>query len=431
MTDPSGPSTTTQGTGSARKGGCLLTLLALAGIGGGGAWWIDRNAEPTLIAGPMVQMPEAGQITIVWEWEEWGGAYVRWSDGARSELVAATKSNNRCEAVIKGVEPGTTVQYGLAYDALFTSGNDFGPKYTVRMPPDRNSGFRFLAFGDSGNGGNGQYDLAQIMSRQKCDLVIHTGDLIYPAGSPEDYLRKFYDPYASLIAGVPFMASLGNHDCATDKGAPLLKQFVLPRNGPAGIEAERNYWFDYGSARFVALDTNRSTELGVISFEDMKAKVAPWLREVLANTDARWKFVFFHHPPYTGSTHDADGQAFVKDAFGAVFDETGVDTVFTGHNHLYERTAPIKGDKMVGEGEGPVYITTGAGGAPQYPEERPPPPYMRVYKDGIFSFTVVDLAGDKLTLRQIDENEKVVDEYVIDKSLKAPGLSAARESPAP
>lgn len=413
------------------RGGCLAMILAFVGLGGGGAWWADRNMVPTLIAGPMVQMPEAGKLTIVWEWEPQGTTYLRWSDGARSELVPATEHGDRFEAVIQNVDVGQTVQYSLAYGGLFGMARDQGPTHTVRMPPDRKATIRFIAFGDSGSGGNGQYDLAAIMARQKCDLVIHTGDLIYPAGAPQDYYRKFYDPYAALIASAPFMASLGNHDCATDKGAPLLRQFVLPQNGPAGIEPERNFWFDYGSARFVALDTNRSTELGTISFEDMKAKVAPWLREVLSSNDARWKFVFFHHPPYTGSTHDAGGQAFVKDAFSAILDDTGVDMVFTGHNHLYERTAPIRGDKVVGEGEGPVYITTGAGGAPQYPEELPPPAYMRFYKDKIFSFSVIDLAGDKLTLRQIDENENVIDEYVIDKSLKARGTSAATGPPMP
>lgn len=413
------------------RGGCLITGLALAGLAGGGAWWVDRNRAPTLIAGPMVQMPDAGQLTIVWDWKEWGGAYVRWRDGARSELVTASRTGNRCEAVLKNIDAGTTIEYALAYDGLFGNARDLGPTYTVRMPPGRNSGFRFLAFGDSGNGGNGQYELATIMTQQKCDLVIHTGDLIYPAGAAHDYHLKFYDPYAPLIASTPFMASLGNHDCATDKGAPLLKQFVLPQNGPAGLETERNYWFDYGNARFVALDTNRSVELGVISFEDMKTKVAPWLRAALSADDARWKFVFFHHPPYTGSTHDADGQAFVKDAFSAVMDETGVDMVFTGHNHLYERTAPIKGDKVVGEGQGPVYVTTGAGGASLYPEDLPSPDYIRFYKDGVFSFTVIDLTADKLTLRQIDENEKVIDEYVIDKLVKAPGQSVMTGSPVP
>lgn len=412
-------------------GGCLAIVLAIVGIGGGGAWWLDRSKMPVLLAGPMVQMPEPGRLSIVWEWAHRGGAYVRLIDGARTELINANCAGNRCEAIIKDVDAGATVQYGLAYDALFTSGREFGPTHTVRMPPGRPGDFRFIAFGDSGSGGNSQYDLGALMSRQKCDLVIHTGDLIYPAGNDGDYPRKFYDPYAALIASVPFMVTLGNHDCATEKGAPLLKHFILPTNGPAGIEPERNYWFDYGSARFVALDTNRSSELGAISFEDMKAKVAPWLREVLTNTDARWKFVFFHHPPYTGSTHHAEGQAFVKEAYCAIFDEAGVDMVFTGHNHLYERTAPIRGDKVVGEGEGPVFITTGAGGASQYPEELPSPDYIRFYKDKIYSFTLVDLAGDKLTLRQIDENEKVLDEYVIDKSLKAPAPSAATGSPTP
>jgi len=412
--------------------GCMAILLGLAGLGGGTAWFVDRQMSPTLHAGPMVQLPGPGRVAIVWDWEPWGDSMIRWTDGQRTEYVKATEhKDGRCVVELNRLAPGSTFQYELVYSWMIGSKRTLGGKHTVKTPPARGTAFRFMAFGDSGNGGNAQYELAEVMSKQKCDLVIHTGDLIYPSGDARDYPRKFYDPYAKLIAASPFMPSLGNHDCATSKGAPLLEQFMLPDNGPPGVEAERNFWFDYGDARFVALDTNRSVELGAISFEDMKSKVAPWLRNVLTETDARWKFVFFHHPPYTGSTHDAGGQAFVKEAFCGIFDETGVDMVFCGHNHLYERTAPIKADKMVGEGEGPVYITTGAGGASRYPEELPPPDYMRVYNDKVLSFTVVDLTSDKLILRQIDENEKVLDEYSIVKPPTASGTSAATESPAP
>jgi len=412
--------------------GCLPALLALLGLGGGTAWFVDRNMSPTLLAGPMVQLPGPGRVSIVWDWEPWGDSKIRWSDGTRTEEISATeRKGERFEVTLDRLAPGSTFEYTLAYSWLPGSTRTVGATHTVKVPPARGAGFRFMAFGDSGSGGNAQYELAEIMTRQKCDLIIHTGDLIYPSGAAGDYPRKFYDPNAKLIATTPFMPSLGNHDCATGKGAPLLEQFELPENGPAGLEAERNYWFDYGDARFVALDTNRSNELGVISFEDMKGKVAPWLRQVLSDTDARWKFVFFHHPPYTGSTHDAGGQAFVKDAFSAIFDETGVDMVLCGHNHLYERTAPIKGDQVVGEGEGPVYITTGAGGQSRYPEVLPPPDYMRKYRDDVLSFTVIDLTPDKLTLRQIDENDKVIDEYVIVKASASPGPSAATGSPAP
>src|SRR5262249_31575700 len=156
-----------------------------------------------------------------------------------------------------------------------------------------------------------QRAVAETMIAANPDLIIHLGDLIYPNGAAEDFKRNFFDPYRELLARVPFMPSLGNHDGATNKGQPFLDVFVLPENGPKGIQPERNYWFDFGDARFVALDTNRDTEMGAISEREMREKVAPWLRDVLKASDRRWKFIYFHHPPYTGGTHPAEAQKFV------------------------------------------------------------------------------------------------------------------------
>jgi hypothetical protein len=216
------------------------------------------------------------------------------------------------------------------------------------------------------------------------------------------------------------MASLGNHDAATDHGAPLLENFVLPRNGPAGIEPERNYWFDWGDARFVALDSNPLDQKGVITEEQRKKIIAPWLREVLTKCDARWKFVFFHHPFYTGSQHGAEGGGHMKEPFVSVFEECGVDVGFCGHNHLNERTAPIRKDQVVGEGAGIVYITTGAGGCSRYEEILPVPAYMRTFVDKVFSFTIVELSAERFHLTQIGETGAVVDEYVLEKHGKPP-----------
>lgn len=108
----------------------------------------------------------------------------------------------------------------------------------------------------------------------------------------------------------------------------------------------------------------------------------------------------------------------MKQAFATVFEDCGVDVVFCGHNHLYERTAPMKADKMVADGEGVVYITTGAGGAHRYPETVPPPPFLRTYNDQVFSFTCVDVSPDRVEIRQLDENGNPIDDFVIRKPAK-------------
>ena len=147
----------------------------------------------------------------------------------------------------------------------------------------------------------------------------------------------------------------------------------------------------------------------------MKTIVAPWLRQVLTGGDAKWKFVYYHHPFYTGAKHSASGVAYLKEAYVDVFEQCGVDMVFCGHNHLYERTAPIRADQVVPDGAGVVYITTGAGGGARYAEELPPPAYMRAWRDEIFSFTQIDVTANRLELRQIGEDGKAFDEYVIVK----------------
>jgi len=105
----------------------------------------------------------------------------------------------------------------------------------------------------------------------------------------------------------------------------------------------------------------------------------------------------------------------MKEAFVKVFEDCKVDMVFCGHNHLYERTAPIRADQIVPDGQGVVYVTTGAGGAQRYSENLPPPPYIRVYNADVFSFTQVDVTPERLELRQIDENGLVIDTYSLVK----------------
>jgi hypothetical protein len=206
---------------------------------------------------------------------------------------------------------------------------------------------------------------------------------------------------------VPFYPVLGNHDIVTQNGLPLLQTFVLPENGPEGVEPERCYWFDYCNARFIALDTN----LDEVTLE---TAVVPWLSSVLAEATTTWKFVFFHHAVYTNASHRPN--EYVMTHLVPVFDAGGVDVAFAGHNHLYERTHPIRGGAVVEPGEGVVYVTTGAGGMSLYNEDEEPVDWMAVSYDEKFSFTLVDIDGAKLTLRQINDDNDIIDEWVYDKT---------------
>jgi 3',5'-cyclic AMP phosphodiesterase CpdA len=362
----------------------------------------------------MVHIPAPGSLALTWNIKDAGSReFVRVRRPNGHERRVDCKPGY-CDLHQEDVSSG--IAYTLGASVFSILDHDIAGPYEIRGIPARGETFCFLAFGDSGNGSITQADLAKVMVAARPDLIIHTGDLVYPAGRLEDYSATFFEPYAELIRRIPFMPSLGNHDCATDNGRPLLDVFVLPENGPPGIEPERNYWFDFGDARFVALDANPIAEKGVITADERRDVVAPWLRRVLTECDARWRFVYFHHPYYTGSEHPESGGEHMKVAFMKVMEDCGVDIVFCGHNHLYERTAPMRGDKIMPEGRGVVYVTTGAGGNSRYTERRPPPEYMRAFNDAVFSFTQVDVSPERLELKQIGEDGKAIDVYQCEKN---------------
>ena len=83
--------------------------------------------------------------------------------------------------------------------------------------PNKQGTFKFAVLGDFGTGSDEQYELAREMSnvhsRFKYELVILVGDNLYGSERPQDFKKKFEQPYKPLLdAGVKFYASLGNHD---------------------------------------------------------------------------------------------------------------------------------------------------------------------------------------------------------------------------
>lgn len=399
---------------------------------------VASRTKTTLIAGPMIQFPTPDKLVVAWEMNSpFTAAVVTLvddqgnirtatvdpvADASRTDFGGLTRVDaRRYEAIFSGLSSDVEFTYTINSRRFPLWNAPVAGPYTVRTPPSRGKPFRFLAFGDSGVGSYSQADLAAMMAAQKPDLIIHAGDVNQFAGAPTDYSLIFFEPYAALIRSIPLVPVLGNHDCATDSGKPLLDFFVLPENGPVAAWKERNFYFDFGDVRFVGLDANQvqDRQAGVITPDEMKSTVAPWLRDVLTHCDARWKIVYYHQPFYTGSSHSVDEALDFKNTFVEVFEECGVALVFSGHNHLYERTAPILRDQVVAEGKGVVYLTVGTGGASRYAMHQPPPNYNRAYNDRLLGFSCIDVTAHRLELRQIGDDGRVIDHYVINNASAA------------
>lgn len=202
--------------------------------------------------------------------------------------------------------------------------------------PDRTGSVKFAVLGDFGSGDADEYQVASQMAafraRFPFDFVITTGDnIIGDQDDPGDFAAKFEQPFRPLLnAGVRFYATLGNHDKASNRSYP-----------PWNMNGRRYYTFAVKNVRFFALDSN---------WPD-RAELA-WVDEALRNSNEDWKICYFHHPLYSdGVKHGPDLELRV--VLEPLLVRYGVDVVFSGHDHVYERLAPQAGV---------TYFVTGAGG---------------------------------------------------------------------
>jgi hypothetical protein len=250
--------------------------------------------------------------------------------------------------------------------------------------------FTFAVIGDNGTGDARQYETGRQLfaayQRQAFSIVIMVGDNIYGSERPQDFVRKFEEPYRPLLdAGVKFYASLGNHDSREQR---YYKPYNMEGKLYYSLKAPEQ------DVRFFALD---------ITYFD-KPQVE-WLEKELSGSKERWKIPFFHHPPYSsGGRHGSDLR--LRAEVEPLFVQHGVTVVFTGHDHFYERTKPQQGI---------TYFVTGSAGKLARGDLRNNSPMMARGFDTDQAFMVVNIDGDRLTFQAISRTGTVVDSGTIER----------------
>jgi hypothetical protein len=246
---------------------------------------------------------------------------------------------------------------------------------------------RFVAFGDSGSGSERQYAVLEQLFGVPFDLMLHTGDLAYEDGTALQLEERFFDVYAPLIASIPAFPISGNHEYHTDDAAPFRAAFDLPDNGgPAGHE--RWYSFDWGDIHFVALDTER------VIPEQLE-----WLEHDLGANVLPWTIAYLHRPPFSSGAHG--NNKGVQLTFVPLFERYGVDLVFAGHDHDYERTIPQNGV---------TYIVTGGGGRGTRAVGTSS---FTAHSQSVLHFVYAELADDRLRVVALDSTGAEFDSVVL------------------
>ncbi|MEX0909054.1 MAG: metallophosphoesterase [Gemmatimonadaceae bacterium] len=217
--------------------------------------------------------------------------------------------------------------------------------------------------------------------------VFTAGDNVYPNGRMEEF-RRCYEPswgrHRSRTDPAP-----GNHDWRTRDGAPYFEYFGA-RAGPPGLGY---YSFRLGEWLILILNTN--LELGP------RSPQLAWLDAQLAADSNGCEIVITHHPRFNSGTHGASSRMA---AVWNVLYKHGVELTIGGHDHSYERFAPMTPAGARDDVRGVRQFVVGTGGYKPSTRRRAPTRNSQIRSgasgvlklslgDGVYQWEFVPVAG--------------------------------------
>ncbi len=455
----------------------------------------DFLFEPYLQLGDAPGLANPERAEVVWHapdrdldwWAEVrtapGEAWVRAPEPTYRRVELPKVEPHRVyHATLAGLVPGGRFAYrvGQGMRPLFES------EARARVPAG--TPHRVALVGDIAAGTSAASKVAWRIGRERPDLLVVTGDIVYSRGRISEYATRFFPVYnaddASPDRGAPVLrttlsvAAPGNHDTATrdlgsvPDGLAYFLAWSQPLNGPLGdpegpnvpslfgppdrraayraaagatFPRMANFSFDSGDVHWTVLDANNYVDWTNRELRD-------WVeRDIASAPPGSWRLVAFHQPGFNSApAHYYEQQMRL---LADVFERGGVAVAFGGHVHQYQRTKPLAfkvrprpdGRMQSPDGEvdgewtldddydgalktvprGVIYVITGAGGATLHDtdlESRPAAwqPFTRRVRSTVHSYTVMDVTRDRLAIRQVDVDGKVVDAFAVTRPLPGP-----------
>jgi hypothetical protein len=339
--------------------------------------------------------------------------------------VEASSSGTHHVLRLEGLPVASEVAYQVLVDGVEKSSG------LVRTPgrPGTAEGRKAVigVIGDHGTADPVAVANGERLRERGVSAVFTTGDNAYPDGATGDWDPRMFRPFAPMLRSTTLWPVPGDHEYRSPGGQPYRDAHELPE-GPQG---ERYYSFDWGDLHVVALDSNCIVPLVAAEAGCTTASMTTWLRADLAASDAPWKIALIHRPAVATGKYGVYPQ--IPAALVPIFQEFGVDLVFQGHNHLYERTWPTRDgvptQQHYDRPTAPVYVTSGGGGGWLYDFALPPAPWT-AYRIKDHQHNVLTLDGGTLKVDSVNEDGTLHDTFTIVKDIP-PLPDAGDASPPP
>jgi hypothetical protein len=264
------------------------------------------------------------------------------------------------------------------------------------------------------------------------ELVIAAGDLSYEEQG--DCWEDIISPFESKLK-----ISMGDHEYHDTQGGTtgMINEYLNPLD-----LAKTYYSFDLNNVHFVFIDPYIDYRPDSIQYQFIEKD----LKTASTNPKIDWTFVVEHIPMYTSPTkHSANST--IRDIYHPLFDKYGVDLVFSGDNHNYQRTFPLKYNNNNGGSyssnnpiisnsdknnynadSGVIYLTTGTAGRSHY-EIKQQASFVAKQDDKHFGFLNMDISGNTVKGTFIvneseqgfinvgfQQNNRIIDHFTISKT---------------
>ncbi len=192
----------------------------------------------------------------------------------------------------------------------------------------------------------------QLLETRPDATVAALGDLVYPSGSLERYQQCYGPNWGRFLTRT--RPAIGNHDVQADGGKGYYAYF----GARAGKLGQGYYSYELGAWHVVVLNSN----CGLLGCGTDAAQIR-WLEADLKAHPAACTLAYWHHPRYSSGPHGSS--LAVKPFFAALY-AAGADVVLSGHDHLYERFAPMDADAGLDAAQGIRQFVVGTGGESHY-----------------------------------------------------------------
>ncbi len=326
----------------------LLVLVYLALLGG--AYQIG-SAFVALTRGPYLQMGTPNRMVVRWRTDQATNSRVRYGldsgnlDGIADNAAVTTEH----EVALANLLPNTKYYYSAGSTAAtLVSGVDYffmtAPTTGTRQKA------RIWIIGDAGTNNANQWAVRDsyysFTGAAHTDLWVMLGDNAYDSGTDTEYQGAVFNTYTTMLRKSVLWPAFGNHDAGSASSSTqtgvFYNIFTLPNNAQSGGVAsgtEAYYSFDHANVHFICLNSHDIPRAS-------NGAMLNWLRNDLDATTQDWIIAFWHHPPYTKGSHNSDSESQLIEMRGnalPILEEAGVDMVFCGHSHSYERSFLLDG----------------------------------------------------------------------------------------